>query len=84
METLIGGQETLRTVDAVTRRVLTDAKRSFEGLVDDVVLEAAAREAVSELWQDSIKVTTFVPVLALRRMREIVLQHDAVPTGVER
>ena len=40
--------------------------------------QEAARAAVSELWQDSIKVTTFIPVLAMRRMREIVSQHETV------
>ena len=35
-------------------------------------LELCAREAVADLWQDSIKVKTFVPVLALRQIREAV------------
>lgn len=81
METLLGGQEALRSADAVMRRVLVDAKRNFEGIADDAFLEAAAREAVSELWQDSVKVTSFIPVLAMRRMREIVFEHEPVLAG---
>jgi hypothetical protein len=38
--------------------------------VNDVVLEQLAREATAEIWTDSIKVTHFVPVLALRTVRE--------------
>ena len=51
-------------------RVVADAKRLYGGLVNDVVLEQRAREATAEMWSDSIKVTHFVPVLALRRVRE--------------
>jgi hypothetical protein len=51
-------------------RVVADAKRLYGSLVNDVVLEQRAREATAEIWTDSIKVTHFVPVLALRRVRE--------------
>jgi len=51
-------------------RVVADAKRLYGGFVNDVVLEQRAREATAEIWTDSIKVTHFVPVLALRRVRE--------------
>ncbi|MCC6790205.1 MAG: hypothetical protein IT336_00885 [Thermomicrobiales bacterium] len=76
METLLGGQEAIRTPDAVTKRLVIDAKRNFGNVTDDALLEQAARDAVNEIWQDSIKVTTFVPVLAMRRMREIVSNRD--------
>jgi hypothetical protein len=75
METLLGGQEALRSPDAVTQRLLIDAKRSFAGIADEAFLERAAREAVDAVWQDPIKVTSFVPVLAMRRMKEIVSNH---------
>jgi hypothetical protein len=51
-------------------RVVADAKRLYGSLVNDVVLEQHAREATAEIWTDSIRVTHFVPVLALRRVRE--------------
>jgi hypothetical protein len=51
-------------------RVVADAKRLYGSLVNDVVLEQLAREATAEIWTDSIKVTHFVPVLALRTVRE--------------
>ena len=54
----------------VSDRVVADAKRLYGSLVNDVVLERHAREATAEIWTDSIRVTHFVPVLALRRVRE--------------
>jgi hypothetical protein len=55
-------------------RVVADAKRLYGSLVNDVVLEQRAREAMAEIWTDSIKVTHFVPVLALRRVREMLAE----------
>ena len=55
-------------------RVVADAKRLYGTLVNEVVLEQRAREATAELWTDSIKVTHFVPVLALRRVREMLAE----------
>jgi hypothetical protein len=51
-------------------RVVADAKRLYGNLVNDVALEQHAREATAEIWTDPIRVTHFVPVLALRRVRE--------------
>ena len=51
-------------------RVVGDAKRLYGSIVNDVVLEQHAREATAEIWTDSTRVTHFVPVLALRRVRE--------------
>jgi hypothetical protein len=81
MEALLGEQESVRSVDAITRKLVIDAKRSFEGVADDAFLEQCARDAVNEIWRDSIKVTTFVPVLAMRRVREIVSSRE-LPTAV--
>jgi hypothetical protein len=40
--------------------------------MDAGVLERVVSQAVSDLWTDTILVTSFVPVLAMRRIREIV------------
>jgi hypothetical protein len=81
MENLLGQQETLRSPESVTRRLVIDAKRNFEGVADDEFLEKSAREAVYELWGDSIKVTAFVPVLAMRRLKEIVYSREDSSNG---
>jgi hypothetical protein len=54
----------------VSDRVVADAKRLYGSLVNDVLLEQHAREATAEIWTDPIRVTHFVPVLALRRVQE--------------
>jgi hypothetical protein len=81
METLLGQQDATRTEDAVTRRVVIEAKRAFESVADEDFIEQAAQHAVKELWRDSIRVTTFVPVLAMRRVRETVDQRRTHETG---
>jgi|GEM_PF-3550989 len=83
METLLGQQGSSKTEDAVTRRVVIEAKRAYESVVDVEFLEHCAERAVKELWRDSIKVTTFVPVLAMRRVRESVDERklELVGTG---
>jgi hypothetical protein len=58
-----------RDATAAVATVVDDAKRLYQ-LADDAALEQCARQAVAELWGDSIKVTAFVPLLALRRVRE--------------
>ena len=72
MDGLLGQSEAIRTPAAITARVLADAKRVFGGKTDEAVLERIAKEAVDELCRGSIKVTTFVPVLAMRRVRELL------------
>jgi hypothetical protein len=72
MSTLLGDSEALKTPGAVTARVLADARRSYSEFVDDSFLEDWSRRAVDELWTDSIKIKSFVPVLALRRIRDVV------------
>jgi hypothetical protein len=56
----------------MTARVLADAKRAFGGKADEAILERFAKDAVDELCRGSIKVTTFVPVLAMRRVRDLL------------
>jgi hypothetical protein len=60
----------LRDQASTADRVVADAKRLYEGLANDVMIEEHARRAVAEIWTGSIKVTNFVPVLALRSVRE--------------
>ncbi|MGH2558185.1 MAG: hypothetical protein ACRDJH_03900 [Thermomicrobiales bacterium] len=76
MDHLLGQMDGFKTSGAVVARVLVDAKRAYTGLVDEAFLERCAREAVEELWGDAIKVRSFVPVLAYRRVRDIVEAHQ--------
>jgi len=54
----------------VAEKVMADAQRSFAADVDATLLERQVHEIVSQLWTESTKVTTFIPVLALRDLRD--------------
>lgn len=72
MESLLGQSDATRTPAAITARVLADAKRSFSSLADEAMLERITNVAVDEFFSNTMKVTTFVPVLALRRVRDLL------------
>lgn len=57
---------------AMKARIVKDAKRSLTNPGDAIVIERYVSMVVDELYGDSIKVTTFVPVLAMRRVRDLV------------
>jgi hypothetical protein len=81
MERFFGSEGESGTSAAMTERVIVEAKRAFGDRADELRLEQCAREAVAGLWRDSIAVTAFVPVLALRHVREM-LESD--PRGTVR
>ena len=56
---------------AVYDRVVREARQSFGHLFADDVVVTAAREAVDELLvRNHARVTTFIPVLAMRKLRD--------------
>ena len=73
------GHDRLRTPDMVRARVLQEAQRRMTH-VEATELESCVQAAVSGLWTEQTRVTTFIPVLALREVREI-LERKAVQTG---
>jgi hypothetical protein len=72
MESFTGQHESLKNPEAMVARVLTDAKRTYNDVADSSVLERCAHRAVFELWTDSCTVTSFIPVLAMRHIREML------------
>ena len=71
---------------ATTDRVVAEARRLYRGVATDDVLEWTARHAVAEIWPDSIKVTGFVTVLALRQVRETLaaeIERDGLARPVD-
>ena len=56
------------TQESVIARVLKDANRAYGDTIAEETLATWAETAVSELWGDSIKVTSFLPVLAMRQI----------------
>ena len=78
MKTVSDNVESVTTLASVSARVLADAQRSFAD-VDAVTLEKNVEEIVSVLWAESVRVTTFIPVLALRDLRERFAGELGVP-----
>jgi hypothetical protein len=78
-EAVLEKTDTVVTPASMTARVLSDARRAFGNRADEHVLERYASQAVAGLWRESIKVTTFVPVLALRQVRDMLEGDDVTP-----
>ncbi len=57
---------------AMTALVYAEAERAFGAQASAVVLERCARDAVADLWVEGIRITNFVPVLALRQVRDML------------
>lgn len=63
---------------AVYDRVVREARLQYGNLVGDAEAERIARDAVDEfIIRKSARVRAFVPVLAMRRVRESVPAHSA-------
>jgi hypothetical protein len=68
--------ESISTFASVADRVLTDAQRSFGARLDAAMLEKEVHDVLSGLWSESTRVTTFIPVLALRELRDRLGEHN--------
>jgi hypothetical protein len=72
VDSVFGQTDSVAPPAALTARVALAAKRAFGDQADESTLERCAQEAVADVWRESIRVKTFVPVLALRRVREML------------
>ncbi len=70
------GKDGLTSPDMIRARVLKDAQRSLGG-VAPADLERCVQIAVSNLWTERTRVTSFIPVLALRDVREMLERQAA-------
>jgi hypothetical protein len=61
-------QQPVPTQEAVIARVTRDASRAFGDTIAEATLAAWAEIEVTDLWGESVKVTSFLPVLAMRRI----------------
>ena len=74
----LGQQNGQDDASLVTERILEEVRRTYDGL-DGIYLESVVRQAVADLWTDSIQVTTFVPVLAMRQIRDVLEAREVEP-----
>ena len=58
------------TVQTITARVLAESRRTYGATVDDITLQSWVTSALSLLLTEQTRVTQFIPVLAMREIRE--------------
>lgn len=58
------------TVQTITARVLAESRRTYGATVDDTTLQSWVTSALSVLLTEQTRVTQFIPVLAMRDIRE--------------
>ena len=80
MDSVFGQQDALSSSDTVAARVTLEAIRAFGTVADEGTLSRYATTAVGDLWHDTIKVKTFVPVLAMREVRAMLERRDTPVT----
>jgi hypothetical protein len=66
MDPFVFNTETYRDRTKVEEMVARSAKLYYRGRAEPSILEYWARDAVDELWSDDVRVTRFIPALALR------------------
>lgn len=59
-----------RTTQTITARVLAESRRTYGATVDDSTLQSWVTSALSTLLTEQTRVTQFIPLLAMRDIRE--------------
>jgi hypothetical protein len=80
MEAILERERTV-TPEAMRTRVFSEARRSLPDGISDADLERCVDQAVADVWTDQTRVTSFIPVLALREVRLLVEQRKASSRG---
>jgi hypothetical protein len=82
MDTVLFGDAAILDRATMVDRVTIYARRSYGDEADDDTLARWAEEAVNRVSGDGVRVTAFVPMLALREVRERVRSAKAArPTA---
>jgi hypothetical protein len=64
-----------RTSQTISARVLAESRRTYGEMVDDLIIQAWVSVAIGSLLTEQTRVTQFVPVLAMRQIRELASNH---------
>lgn len=59
-----------KTVQSISARVLAECRQTYGATIDDNTLQLWVTTTVSALLTDQTRVTQFVPLLAMRAIRE--------------
>ena len=72
MDDLLSESGSVNNCSGMTVRVIRDAVRYFGPDVDRHSVERFATRAVADLWQEPVRVKTYIPVLAMREIRAML------------
>jgi hypothetical protein len=64
-----------RTTQTITARVLAETRKTYGAVVDDITIQTWVGTAIGALLTEQTRVTTFVPVLAMRDIRELASSY---------
>jgi len=73
MDAMLFGGAPIVEKSAMVDRVIEYVSRFYEGEVSESNLRAWSIRAVDEIWGGGLRVTKYVPMLAIRDVRELVL-----------
>lgn len=65
-----------RTAQVITTRVMSESRRAYGAIVDDLTLQDWVTAILESLMNEQTRVTTFVPLLAMRDIRILVEQYQ--------
>lgn len=80
MDAILERERTV-TPESMRTRVLAEARRSFADGISDADLERCVDLAVADVWTEQTRVTSFIPVLALREVRLLIERRTGSSHG---
>lgn len=66
-----------KTSQAINARVLAECRRTYGARVDDSTIQYWVDSVLSKLLDEDTRVTQFIPVLAMRDIRERASHYDS-------
>ena len=64
-----------KTAQSITARVLAESRRTYGATFDDSTIQFWVTSSLSTLLTEQTRVTQFVPVLAMRDIREFASEY---------
>ncbi len=71
-----------KTAQVISARVLAESRRAYGAVIDESTLQVWVTASLDSLLTERTRVTTFVPLLAMRDIRSLVEQYQAASGAV--
>jgi hypothetical protein len=66
-----------KTAETIRARVLAESRRTYGATIDDITLESWVASVLGSLLTEQTRVTQFIPVLAMRDIREFFVRYES-------